>query len=70
MSRNDMIDIGVIIIRDEDTDHAILVSETGDEDDAVWLPRSQIEYARNTVCMGGEITITMPGWLAKEKGLI
>jgi hypothetical protein len=48
---------------------AILVSDDGDEDNAVWLPRSQIEYDRNAA-VGDEITMTMPEWLAEDKGLI
>jgi hypothetical protein len=67
MSRNDPIDIEVIIIRDEDSDAAILVSETGDEDDVVWLPRSQIEY---TTDRHGRTTVTLPEWLGIEKGLL
>jgi hypothetical protein len=67
MSRRDKIDIEVTIIRDADTDAAILVSEDGDEDHAVWLPRSQIEY---TTTRNGLTTVTLPEWLATEKGLI
>lgn len=44
------------------TERAVLASDTGDKEDAVWLPLSQIE-------IDGE-TITMPEWLAEEKGLI
>jgi hypothetical protein len=67
MSRNDPVDIEVIIIRDEDSEAAILVSETDNEDDTVWLPRSQIEY---TTDRHGRTTVTLPEWLAEVKGLI
>jgi hypothetical protein len=67
MSRRDKIDIEVTIIRDVDSDAAILVSEDGDEDNAVWLPRSQIEY---TTDRHGLTTVTLPEWLAEDKGLI
>jgi hypothetical protein len=67
MSHNDPVDIEVIIIRDEDSDLAILVSETGDEDDAVWLPRSKIEY---TTDRRGRTVVTLPEWLGIEKGLL
>jgi hypothetical protein len=67
MTRNNPVDIAVVIIRDENSDAAILVSETGHEDDAVWLPRSQIEY---TTDRHGRTTVTLPEWLAEDKGLL
>jgi hypothetical protein len=68
MSRNDPVDIEVAIIRDDDSDLAILVSEPhADESTAVWLPRSQIEY---TTDRHGRTTVTMKEWLAEAKGLI
>lgn len=50
-----------------DTGMAVLVSETGDEKKAVWLPRSQVEVE---VIKGNIVEVTLPEWLAKEKGLI
>lgn len=52
-----------------ETQAAILVSDDGDKEKAVWLPKSQVEY---TEPKGkGNITeVTLPEWLAKEKGLI
>lgn len=47
------------------TELAILFSETGDEDDAVWLPLSQIEIEKR----GALFEITLPEWLAVDKGL-
>jgi hypothetical protein len=67
MSRNSTIDIAVVIIRDADSDAAILVSEDGGEATAVWLPRSQIEY---TTDRRGMTTVTLPEWLAEKAGLI
>jgi hypothetical protein len=67
MSRNDRIDIAVTIHADPDSALAILVSDDGDEDHAVWLPRSQIEY---TTDKHGVTTVTLPEWLALAKGLI
>jgi hypothetical protein len=67
MTRNDKIDIAVVIIRDSDFDAAILVSEDGDEKTAVWLPRSQIEYMTDR---NGMSIVTLPEWLGIEKGLI
>jgi hypothetical protein len=45
----------------------VFVSPTGAEQDARWLPKSQIE--RGEVRDDGRVTITMPRWLAKERGL-
>ena len=64
-----------------DTGKAILVSDTGEESRAVWLPKSKVEINRdgksvNAVKKDGQrvvlpvATITVPEWLAKQKGLI
>lgn len=49
------------------TEKAIFVSETGDKADAVWLPLSQIELVET----GGDgiYEVTLPEWLAIEKGI-
>jgi hypothetical protein len=49
------------------TERAVLVSDTGDNEDAVWLPLSQIEIEPLSK---GTAEITMPEWLAADKGLI
>lgn len=64
-SRSDVIDLDVKV--HHATELAVLVSETGDKDDAVWLPLSQIEI--DTTENGAETTVTIPEWLADEKGL-
>lgn len=46
-----------------ETDRALLV-DTGEG--PIWLPKSQVEYYKDRAT---EI-VTMPHWLAKEKGLI
>ena len=64
-----------------DTGSAILISETGEEAKAVWLPRTQIEVTdtgrkTDATRKNGEIIkvavleITLPEWLAKKRGLI
>ena len=64
-----------------DTGKAVQVSDTGEEKRAVWLPSSQIQINRNgrdvpAVKNDGQHTIlpvvmvTLPEWLAKDKGLI
>lgn len=50
------------------TESAVLASLTGVKDDAVWLPISQIEIDRPSPSRIAEIT--MPEWLAVEKGLV
>lgn len=44
------------------TAKAVLVSTTGDKDDAKWVPKSQIDLV-------GEY-LTMPEWLAVKTGLM
>jgi hypothetical protein len=41
---------------------------TGDKSEAVWLPRSQIEISETG--FAGIVTISLPEWLALNKGLI
>lgn len=64
--KSDLVDIAAC--RHAETEKAILISETGDKKDAVWVPKSQVEIDND----GHEnfITVTMPEWLAKDKGLI
>lgn len=50
-----------------ETDRAILVSDTEDKDDAVWLPKSQIEIERKAK---GVVEVTAPEWLLLDKGLL
>jgi len=49
------------------TDKAILVSETGYKEDAVWIPKSQCEDINE---IGGTVEIVIPEWLAQDKELI
>lgn len=64
-----------------DTGKAVLVSETGDEAKAVWLPKSHVEIVRSDKTVTGTrkdgqamnwplVTVTIPEWIAKEKDLI
>jgi hypothetical protein len=54
------------------TQRAIRVSDTGENEDAKWLPLSQIEVAeaQDTWRRGTKIIVTLPEWLAKKEGLI
>jgi hypothetical protein len=62
--KSDLIDI--TMSRHMETPLAVFVSTTGDTKDAVWLPKSQIEIEHKA----GLVIITMPEWLAYDKGLI
>lgn len=50
------------------TANAIRVSDDGDNANAVWLPLSQVEVEETKT--EGIVIVTMPEWLAQEKGLI
>ncbi|MBM3605117.1 MAG: hypothetical protein FJX25_10275 [Alphaproteobacteria bacterium] len=65
MNRSNIIDIeGQIHAR---TDRAILFSTDGEEDGAAWLPLSQVEVEMK----GRNIAVvTLPEWLAVERGLV
>jgi hypothetical protein len=64
--RSDLIDI--VCTLHAETEKAIFVSDDGEKDNAVWLPKSQIEYELRG--RTGSTIVTMPEWLAKDKGLI
>ena len=63
--KSDLIDVTMKI--HHQTERAVFASDSGDVKHAVWLPLSQIE-----VLLRGDGTaeITMPEWLARERGLI
>ena len=50
-----------------DRPKAILASDDGDREHAVWLPKSEIEIEHKG---DRRIVVTMPQWLAEEKGLV
>lgn len=45
---------------------AVLVSDDGEEAGACWLPLSEIEIE---VLRGRRVSVTMPAWLADDRGL-
>jgi len=51
-----------------ETAKAVFASLDADKKKAVWLPLSQIELADTK--MKGVKTVTLPVWLAEEKGLV
>jgi hypothetical protein len=69
MERSDLVDL-VVVLRFE-TELAVLVSETGERKDAVWLSKSQVEIAERPRREGRTplFDLTLPERLAEEKGL-
>lgn len=71
MGKRELIDIAGCL--HAETEKAILFSDTGEKKDAGWLAKSQIEFERGAG--GGQddvryVTVTLPEWLALERGLI
>jgi hypothetical protein len=69
--KSDLID--VTIQMHIETEKAVLVSDDGDKDKAVWIPKSQCEISFHPSMRErgkGIATITLPQWLARDKGLI
>lgn len=62
--KSDIIDLEVQI--HARTERTVLASIDGDADSAAWLPLSQIEVEARS---GGMAIVTMPEWLAIDKGL-
>jgi len=52
-----------------ETEKAFFVFDT-DPQDAVWVPKSQIVFEDDNVGPGDTSVMTMPEWLAREKGFI
>ncbi|KKL53499.1 hypothetical protein LCGC14_2274800 [marine sediment metagenome] len=63
--KSNIIDIDVEVTHR--TDKAALV-HTGNKEEAVWLPFSQIEIEPTGIA--GIETVSLPEWLAIERGLI
>lgn len=74
MSKSDLIDLTLAL--HHETDRAILVSETGDEKKAKWIPKSQCEVEPTTkFCTVGLkrypiVIVSMPEWQAINKELV
>ena len=68
--RSDLVDL--LLFEHHRTAAAILVSDTGEQKDAVWLPLSQVEITPTPSRSGGggEVTVTGPEWLLHDKGLL
>lgn len=64
MARNDMLELDAEFLAQ--TDYAILVAVDGIE---AWLPKSEIEWPDNDPERGDEIKISVPEWLAEDRGI-
>lgn len=49
-----------------ETDAALLISDNGRREDAVWIPKSLCEDIN---IIGGTVELIIPEWLATDKGL-
>lgn len=63
--KSNVIDITVELLME--TPRAILVTDSV-PDKGVWLPKSQVEFEPSDI--GGLHIVTLPEWLALERGLI
>ncbi|MDB5582806.1 MAG: hypothetical protein JWR80_7982 [Bradyrhizobium sp.] len=64
--KSDLVDIAAC--QHAETPKAILISDDGDRDRAVWVPKEHCDIDRSA--RKNYIIVTMPEWLALEKGLI
>lgn len=63
--KSDLVDITVQLLHE--TDRAVLVTDSTPEN-GVWLPLSQIEI--EPADTGGLHVVTLPEWLAMDRGLV
>lgn len=72
--RSNLCDLDLILHNDNPDKKAIAVSLRGDTPFSqwVWLPRSLIEYEKTGIGVNGSalVRVTLPEYIAKEKGLI
>ena len=65
--KSDIIDLRLVLVTQ--TEKAILVNENEDNSGkSIWLPKSKVEF--DDVTLGTITTVTLPEWLALDKGLI
>lgn len=65
MSKDKLVDIEVEIRAESQKGVQVF-----DGQDTVWLPKSQIEIERPRAGHNAPTIVTMPEWLARDKGLI
>ena len=68
-----MSDVELTVFVHHQTSNAILASDDGDEERAVWIPKSKIvsfQQIGKTTDIVQTFEISIPEWLAREKELI
>ncbi len=65
MMKSNLVDLDVQVLHE--TEKAAMITLDIPEN-GVWLPKSQIEL--NETGVAGIMTVTLPEWLAQDKGLI
>ena len=66
--RSNLVDLKVYFIRS--TDKAIGIARSDRAGAVIWLPRSQIEVEPREPKAGALCEVTLPEWMAKQKGLV
>lgn len=66
--KSDLID--VTVCKHAETEKALLVSDDGIQSNAVWIPKSQCEIESKKEGGASAWILTLPEWLANDKGLI
>lgn len=70
MAKSQLVDL--VVFQFAETEKAVLVGEDeADRSKAVWLPKSQIEISEKATVNGVLFhDLTLPEWIAQERGLI
>jgi len=65
--KSDLVELKLVI--QHETNMAVKAYSLDDPETKVWLPKSRIEI-EGAVVLNRESTVTLPEWLAIEKGLV
>ena len=63
---DDLEDYDLLLLHE--TERAILVGKSDEDDEGVWLAKSQIDWTRKGSASSRLIKVSMPAWLAEQKG--
>lgn len=67
MAKSNIIDVELVWMHETEKGVLVAADETTEP---VWLPKSQVEIDAPGRVRGSTCTITLPEWLAADKGLI
>lgn len=59
--------VDITVMRHAETEKAIMISDDGDRKNAKWVPKQHLEIDEG---QAGHVIVTMPEWLALDKGFI